>query len=43
MHVRKNSKQPDLEKNKRLVDTNKNVVGQSGLVVVHFTQRFLSG
>ena len=42
MHVRENSKQRDLE-NMRLVETNKIVVGQSGLVVVHFTPRFLSG
>ena len=27
----------------RFVETNKIVVGQSGLVVVHFTPRFLSG
>ena len=27
----------------RLVETNKIVVGQSGLVVVHFTPRFLLG
>ena len=42
MHVRENSKQPDLEKNMRLVEANKIVVGQSGLVVVHFTPRLLS-
>ena len=29
--------------NMRLVETNKIMVGQSGLVVVHFTPRFLSG
>ena len=33
----------DIEKNMRLVDTTKIVVGQSGLVqVVHFAPRFLS-
>ena len=42
MHVRENSKQRDLE-NMRLIETNKIVVGQSGLVVVHFTPQFLSG
>ena len=41
MHVKENSKQRDFE-NMRLVETNKIVVGQSGLVVVHFTPRFLS-
>ena len=29
--------------NMRLVETNKIMVGQSGLVMVHFTPRFLSG
>ena len=33
----------EIEKNVRLVKTNKIVVGQSGLVVVHFTPQFLSG
>ena len=42
MHVRENSKQRDLEKYKARRD-DKIVVGQSGLVVVHFTPRFLSG
>ena len=43
MHVGENSKERDLEKNMRLVETNTIVVGQSRLVVVHFTPRFLSG
>ena len=42
MHVREDSKQRELEKYEARRDE-KNVVGQSGLVVVHFTPRFLSG
>ena len=42
MHMRENSKQRDLEQYEARRDE-KNMVGQSGLVVVHFTPRFLSG
>ena len=42
MHVGENSKPRDLEKYEARRDE-KIMVGQSGLVVVHFTPRFLSG
>ena len=43
MHVRENSKQRDLEQYEARRGEKKIMVGQSGLVVVHFTPRFLSG
>ena len=42
MRVKENSKQRDLEQYEARRDE-KNMAGQSGRVVVHFTPRFLSG